>query len=82
MIKVQVQMFAGAKQIAGCDVVEIEVRQPIQAHAVFDALGRTVPALHSLIPSCRLAVDNRYVVDQAIIDDDSVIALIPPVSGG
>ncbi|MGB7323949.1 MAG: MoaD/ThiS family protein [Rubripirellula sp.] len=82
MIKLQIQMFAGAKQLAGKDVVEIEVREPIQAKAIFDALQTTSPELAALIPSCRLAVDNRYVIDQAIIDEDSIIALIPPVSGG
>ncbi|TWU49109.1 MoaD/ThiS family protein [Rubripirellula reticaptiva] len=82
MIKLKIQMFAGAKQLAGKDVVEIEVREPIQARAIFDALQMASPELSPLIPSCRLAVDNRYVIDQAIIDEDSTIALIPPVSGG
>ncbi|TWU58413.1 ThiS family protein [Rubripirellula tenax] len=82
MIKIQVQMFAGAKQLAGRDTVEVEVRSPIQARAIFDALQVAAPELTPLIPSCRLAVDNRYVIDQSIIDEDSTIALIPPVSGG
>ncbi len=82
MIKLKVQMFAGAKQLAGADSVEIEVRQPVQARAIFDALQRYSPELAVLIPSCRLAVDNRFVIDQTIIDEDSTIALIPPVSGG
>jgi molybdopterin converting factor small subunit len=75
-------MFARAKDIAGAETVEITVGDPIQAHAVFAELSKTIPALKPLMPSCRLAVDNRYVTDQSIIDDDSVIALIPPVSGG
>lgn len=82
MPKIKVQMFARAKDIAGADEVEIAVGDPIQAHAVFAELARSVPGLAPMMPSCRLAVDNRYVTDQSIIDDDSVIALIPPVSGG
>ncbi len=82
MTKIKVQMFAGAKQIAGADSIDLDVREPIQARAVMDAIGKAVPGLEPLIPSCRLAVDNRYVIDQSIIDGDSVIALIPPVSGG
>ena len=82
MIKIQVLMFAGAKELAGCETLEVAVSEPLQAHGVLAAIGHAVPKLQPLIPSCRLAVDNRYVTDQAVIDEDSVIALIPPVSGG
>lgn len=82
MKRIQVQMFAGARELAGRPSIEIDVRPPIQAHAVFAALANSHPELAPLLPSCRLAVDNRYVVDQTIIDDDATIALIPPVSGG
>jgi molybdopterin converting factor small subunit len=49
---------------------------------VIAAVGRHLPELLGLLPSCRLAVDCCYVNDDAAVSADSEIALIPPVSGG
>ena len=52
------------------------------ARDVIEAVGRRLPEISRLLPSCRLAVDCSYVADDAQVSAGSEIALILPVSGG
>lgn len=82
-MQLEVLVFAAVRDLAGCDVVEVELPDPVLAADVIEALGRRFPQLSGLLPSCRLAVDCEYVTGETAIVDPSVeVALIPPVSGG
>lgn len=80
-------LFAAAKEAAGTESIQIDVpcnsgQSTATAQNVIDALGKSSPALLPLLPSCRLAIDNEYVSEDAVVSHDCEIALIPPVSGG
>ena len=50
-----------------------------------DTAGEILSALATIgidARSCRLAVDNEFVTTDTVIDPNSQIAVIPPVSGG
>lgn len=77
-----VLLFAGAKALAGKDVVEIKLTNQATAADVLAAIARAEPNLHGLLPACRLAVDRRYASEHDVLPGDAELALIPPVSGG
>ena len=81
-MQIEVQLFAAARQLAGTESVRLQLPAEAQAAELLDALGRQIPALHDLLPSCRLAIDCRYAAPDDPIDAHQEIALIPPVSGG
>lgn len=81
-MKVDVHLFAIAKDLAGCDLVVFEIDDAKSAGELLRELGRMHPALEPLLPSCRLAVADQYVPDDFVITGEQEVSLIPPVSGG
>ena len=81
-MQITVQLFAGARQLAGSDRIAVEVAPPVTARSVLNSIARELPALAPLAKSSRLAVGGRYAADDAPVSDHSEIVLIPPVSGG
>ena len=82
-MQLEVLLFAGAREAAGCDTIRVDVSEPAVAGDVINAIGRKLPELTGLLPSCRLAVDCAYVTSETPVTEHcNEIALIPPVSGG
>ena len=82
-MQLEVLLFAAARDAAGSDMIRVDVDEPSQASDVLEAIGRRLPQLAGLLPSCRLAVDCQYVTSETQVSSaSSEIALIPPVSGG
>lgn len=81
-MQVVVQLFAGARQVAGRDRLTVEVAAPATARAVLDSVLREIPELAPLAASSRLAVGGRYASDDSPVTAESEVAWIPPVSGG
>jgi len=78
-----VLLFAGVRDKAGCDAIELAVEFPAAAEDILAALVARVPEAAELIRVSRLAVADRYVGPNELVDDPvAEIALIPPVSGG
>ena len=81
-MEVEVLMFAAAREAAGQESIKVVVAETASASDVIAAIGDQLPNLAVLLPSCRLAIDNRYVAGDTDVSSDCEIALIPPVSGG
>jgi molybdopterin converting factor subunit 1 len=81
-VKVQVKLFAGARQLAGAEVVEVELAEPARVGMLREALARQYPSLSPLVRLAMVAIDTDYVRDDAPLTSQSDVALIPPVSGG
>ena len=79
---VQVRLFAAARQEAGSDVIDVELKDGATVADVRDALAAQLPALSSLLPRVAFAVDAEYAADACEIPDGAEVACIPPVSGG
>jgi molybdopterin synthase catalytic subunit len=72
---ISVRLFAGLRERAGSDHVELEVPDDARAADVLAAMG--------LQPGqCIVALDREYASADERVRPDHEVALIPPVSGG
>jgi molybdopterin converting factor small subunit len=78
-------MFAGARERVGSEAIEIQVDMPVTVRQLKVAISNQFESLRTLVEFGRIAIDNEFVDDSQSIDStgsQSVVALIPPVSGG
>src|SRR4051812_41240419 len=74
-VKISVRLFAGLRERAGSDRVELDLPDDARAADVLAAMG--------LEPGqCIVALDREYAEADARVTPDHEVALIPPVSGG
>ena len=81
-MKVEVKLFAAARDVAGADSVSVEVPASAHVAALRAALVLKFPEMESLVPNLLVAVGNEYADDQTSLDASKEIACFPPVSGG
>jgi molybdopterin converting factor small subunit len=81
-MKVRVKLFAAAKELAGREELLIDLPQPATIARLRQAVLTTVPALEGIVPHSLWAVGTEYVRDDTELNENSDVALIPPVSGG
>jgi molybdopterin converting factor subunit 1 len=76
-----VRLFAGLRERAGSDRVEVELPEGASVADLLVALGDT--PVGELAPrSCIVALNREYAPAEAIVGAGDEIALVPPVSGG
>ena len=78
----RVQMFAKAKELAGRDVVSLDLPMGATVADLRRALATEVPALVPILPHVMFAVNMEYAGENAVIPEHAELACIPPVSGG
>jgi len=76
-MQVRVRLFAGLRERAGAEQVELELPE---GAAVRDALAR-LRAVTGGVPVV-MAVNEEYADPEAVLHGGDELALIPPVSGG
>ncbi|MFT4921524.1 MAG: molybdopterin synthase sulfur carrier subunit [Haloarculaceae archaeon] len=88
------RLFATLAETAGDDTVAVDIDGEATLREAFDALIEAYPALESEVldedeqvyDHVRLLVDGddpfREAGWEAVVDEDSELALFPPVSGG
>ena len=81
-MKVEVKLFARARDVAGAETVCVEVSDSAKVADLRAALVQKVPELEPLVSSLLVAVGNEYADDQTVLDTSNEIACFPPVSGG
>ena len=79
---VRVRLFARAKDLAGADVVSLELPQPAAVADLRRRLAAHVPALAPLLARSALAVNEEFARDDQLLGPGAEVALLPPVSGG
>jgi molybdopterin converting factor subunit 1 len=78
---IRVLLFAGAKQLAGRDTLEV----PLDRASITElqaAVAAESPALQPLLARSLWAVDGEYAKPETMVRASNEVALIPPVSGG
>ncbi len=78
----KVRLFARARDLAGTDVVWVDLPPGATAGDLRRALATAYPALAGLIGHCALAVNDEFADDAHPLPVRSEVALLPPVSGG
>ncbi len=81
-MKVEVKLFARARDVAGAETVSVEVPDSAKVADLRAALALKFPEMESLVPSLLVAVGNEYADDETTLDASKEIACFPPVSGG
>jgi sulfur-carrier protein len=83
-MQLNILLFAGAKQAAGCNQVSIESSLPLQVSELKAILASHYPSLEPFVRYSRIAYGQEFVDDTYVLDREPIreIALIPPVSGG
>jgi molybdopterin converting factor subunit 1 len=78
-VTVAVRLYAGVRERAGQARLDVEGET---IAAVRKALAAACPAIARELSSCRFAVDDEFVGDDAPVPKGAVVDVIPPVSGG
>jgi MoaE-MoaD fusion protein len=80
-VRVSVRLFAGLRERAGTDRLEVELPDGARVADVLAAMAGT--AVGELRPrECVVAVNREYAEADAPVQAGDEIALVPPVSGG
>jgi molybdopterin converting factor subunit 1 len=77
-----VHLFARAKDLAGADLVSVEVADGATVADLAAALCRKQPQLAALLERSALAVNSEFADPTHRLNANDEIALLPPVSGG
>ena len=81
-IEVEVLFFARARDLAG----KAKARLALPAGATVAEAARRIeeefPGLGAQVRNCRIAVNEEFARAEDPVADRSVLAVIPPVSGG
>ena len=81
-MKVRVKLFAVAKELAGCDELSVELPDRRNDPRPARRDRHRLPALARIVPHALWAVGAEYATDDTPLNEQSEVALIPPVSGG
>lgn len=79
----RVRLFAGLREAAGTDSIEIEIGRGATVADLLVELKQR-PGLGDLLGRLpvRVAVDMAYVPETTVLGEGDEIALVPPISGG
>jgi len=81
-MKIRVTFYAVCRDLAGTDTTEIILPVNATGQQLWKELIDRYPLLNGIAPQVALAVNNRYVKPDAVLQDNDDVSLIPPVSGG
>src|SRR6185369_3476972 len=82
MMRVHLLFFAQARERAGGSRGTLELPEGSRVADALAALERQHPGLAALRPHLAVALNQRLVDADAVIEDGAEMALLPPVSGG
>jgi MoaE-MoaD fusion protein len=80
-MRVSVRLFAGLRERAGADRVEVELPEGASVADLLAAMG-TTPVGELAPRSCIVALNREYADVDAVVAESDEVALVPPVSGG
>lgn len=81
-MKITVQLFARARDLAGASRVELDVPAPGRVAELKHSLAERFPQVSPLVPNLLVAVGTDYADDRTVLKPDAEVACFPPVSGG
>jgi molybdopterin converting factor subunit 1 len=79
---VTVRLFARARELAGADVLALDLHAGATVADLRRRLAEERPALRGLLDRCAIAVNDEFAEDDLTLPLRAEVALLPPVSGG
>lgn len=80
-MKVQILFFGITTDLLGASNLELEVVEASTVANLKSLLKEKYPQLKN-IASYAIAVNESYAVENLVLEENDVVAIIPPVSGG
>lgn len=80
-MKVQILFFGITSDLLGTSNLELEVVEASTVANLKSLLKEKYPQLKN-IASYAIAVNESYAVENLVLEENDVVAIIPPVSGG
>lgn len=77
-----IRLFARARDLAGSELVEVDISPPGRVFELKQSLASQIPQLSPLVANLLVAVGTNYADDQTVLLPTDEIACFPPVSGG
>ena len=81
-MKINVRLFARARDLAGLDHVELDIPAEGCVSDVKRSLAARFPQVSPLVSSLLVAVGTDYADDRTVLSPGVEVACFPPVSGG
>jgi molybdopterin converting factor subunit 1 len=81
-MKIEVKLFAAARQAVDQELLEIELGDGATITDLKNELVKQFPQFESMRDHLLVAVDAEYAKEDQVLVPGQEIALIPPVSGG
>jgi MoaE-MoaD fusion protein len=81
-IRVRVLFFGAAREVAGHDEVDLNLRAPVNAANAFAEILSRYPELRRFGRSLLFAVNQEYARGEIEVREGDELAIFPPVSGG
>lgn len=81
-MKINVQLFAAARERAGSGAVEVRLSENATVGALRSALVEQYPALADIAPHLHISIGDDYASDDMQLASSDRVACFPPVSGG
>jgi molybdopterin converting factor subunit 1 len=82
VIAVRVLFFAALRELAGASEQRVVVPAGTSIGGLRVHLESEVPTLRGRLGTVRFACNEQFVEDSIRVEEDDVVALIPPVGGG
>lgn len=81
-MRVTVRLFARLRELAGAELLVVDVAEPATAKSVWQSVATAKPALLPFASAVSCAINANFSrMSQPIAEGDDV-AFLPPVSGG
>jgi molybdopterin converting factor subunit 1 len=81
-VRIKVLYFARAREVAGKSEEVLALPSPLDTKLLREELLRRYPGMSGLLTSGTLAVNEEYVDGVQTLENNDVVAVIPPISGG
>ena len=81
-MNVSIRLFARARDLAGEELVEIDLPPKATVGELRQRLGERYPALRPLLAHLFIAINEEYAHDSDPVPPQARMACFPPVSGG
>ena len=81
-MKVRAEFYSRLKEIVGASALELSLPKNATVDNLFEQLKEDYPQLRDFEKSMLFGVGVEFVDRNHVLNDDDVIAIMPPVQGG